>query len=437
MTAEVAVLNRNAVALAADSAVTLRLPEGTKIYRTNKLFALSKYQPVAIMLYGSADFLDVPWETIIKTYRTRLGQRTFSTVADYGDDLLNFVEANSSFFPVSRQDYFCYRWTRAWLRRLKKRLKSVLEDKFGGGGTLSESQVKAVFRRVFDAEESHLARHEDLPNFRRSDASSLRRKYRNTIVRAVTDELQKLAQVVPRGRLVAAAIKAITADAYWHDESGIVVAGFGRQQFFPSLRSYTVDLVVDGHLRGREHKERRTDISAENSAAVTAFAQSEMVSLFMNGIDNEYAAFIRSFVSHSFLARYPELVLKLFEKYITKKSRHRAVKQLRAVGEKLVSALDNGIAGYTRQMHSDPIVEIVAHLPKEELAAMAEALVNLTSFKRHVTGQAETVGGPIDVAVISRGDGLIWIKRKHYFEPALNPHFLSNYYTDARGRNRQ
>src|SRR5216684_7836483 len=105
MTAEVAVLNRNAVALAADSAVTLRLPEGTKIYRTNKLFALSKYQPVAIMLYGSADFLDVPWETIIKTYRTRLGQRTFPTVADYGDDLLNFVGANSSFFPASRQDY--------------------------------------------------------------------------------------------------------------------------------------------------------------------------------------------------------------------------------------------------------------------------------------------------------------------------------------------
>ena len=166
-------------------------------------------------------------------------------------------------------------------------------------------------------------------------------------------------------------------------------------------------------------------------------AQSEMVSLFMNGIDNEYATFISSFVSHSFLARYPELVLKLFEKRITKRNRNRALKQLQSIGEKLVSALGKGIEGYTREMHSHPIVEIVAHLPKEELAAMAEALVNLTSFKRHVTGQAETVGGPIDVAVISRGDGLIWIKRKHYFEPGLNPHFLSNYYKDDKGRNRQ
>jgi len=41
---------------------------------------------------------------------------------------------------------------------------------------------------------------------------------------------------------------------------------------------------------------------------------------------------------------------------------------------------------------------------------------------------SETVGGPIDVAVISKGDGFIWIKRKHYFSPELNHHFFDNYY---------
>ena len=30
------------------------------------------------------------------------------------------------------------------------------------------------------------------------------------------------------------------------------------------------------------------------------------------------------------------------------------------------------------------------------------------------------MGGPVDVAVISKGDGFIWIKRKHYFSPELN-----------------
>jgi hypothetical protein len=40
----------------------------------------------------------------------------------------------------------------------------------------------------------------------------------------------------------------------------------------------------------------------------------------------------------------------------------------------------------------------------------------------------ETVGGPIDVAVISKGDGFVWIKRKHYFVPELNHHFFANYF---------
>ena len=78
-----------------------------------------------------------------------------------------------------------------------------------------------------------------------------------------------------------------------------------------------------------------------------------------------------------------------------------------------------------------PVVWTVATLPKTELAAMAESLVNLTSFRQRVTPDTETVGGPIDVAIISRGDGFVWIKRKHYFKPELNHHFFRNYFQEA------
>jgi len=36
----------------------------------------------------------------------------------------------------------------------------------------------------------------------------------------------------------------------------------------------------------------------------------------------------------------------------------------------------------------------------------------------------------IDVAVISKGDGFVWIKRKHYFKAELNPQFFANYYKE-------
>ena len=48
-----------------------------------------------------------------------------------------------------------------------------------------------------------------------------------------------------------------------------------------------------------------------------------------------------------------------------------------------------------------------------DLAAIAEALVSLTALRARMSArEKETVAGPIDVAVLSKGEGFIWVKRK-------------------------
>jgi hypothetical protein len=91
MTAEVGILNKHGVALAADSAITIG--QGEKIFvSANKIFTLSKYQPVGIMIYGSASLHDVPWEIIIKAYRKRLGDIQFDRLEDYCTHFITFLE---------------------------------------------------------------------------------------------------------------------------------------------------------------------------------------------------------------------------------------------------------------------------------------------------------------------------------------------------------
>ena len=89
MTAEIAILNKAAVVLAADSAMTLGGIE--KVYPGDKLFPLSRSEPVGVMIYGNAEFMGVPWETLIKMYRRKLGDESQPTVRDYMDDLLDFI----------------------------------------------------------------------------------------------------------------------------------------------------------------------------------------------------------------------------------------------------------------------------------------------------------------------------------------------------------
>jgi hypothetical protein len=61
--------------------------------------------------------------------------------------------------------------------------------------------------------------------------------------------------------------------------------------------------------------------------------------------------------------------------------------------------------------YKEPLMAAVSGLPRHDLARLAETLISLTAFRAHMsTDQKETVGGPIDVALISKGDGFAWVK---------------------------
>jgi adenine C2-methylase RlmN of 23S rRNA A2503 and tRNA A37 len=86
MTAEVAVMNKSAVALAADSAVTIEYTQGDtqheKVFNTaNKLFTLSKHHPIGIMVNNTMELGGVPWETIVKYFRLSLSDKSQALVS--------------------------------------------------------------------------------------------------------------------------------------------------------------------------------------------------------------------------------------------------------------------------------------------------------------------------------------------------------------------
>ncbi len=153
-----------------------------------------------------------------------------------------------------------------------------------------------------------------------------------------------------------------------------------------------------------------------------------MVDTFMEGIDPDYRIIEESYLTQIF-NNYAGIVIESMRKY-SDKERKRLKEKLMIVTNELLIDINKKFEDYREEKHIRPVTSVVSMLPKDELAAMAEALVSLTSFKRKVTMGSETVGGPIDVAVISKGDGFVWIKRKHYFKAELNPQFFANYYKE-------
>jgi hypothetical protein len=426
VTAEIAVMNEEAIALAADSAVT-----GPKIFTSaNKIFALSKYHPVGVMDFASAQFLKVPWETIIKQYRRELGDQSFATLDAHADHFLNFFEANERLFPPLAQKravgQLAARLYGAILQDALELFKETMEEGEEPDDSEVLAGIEAMIERHFDRWRGATTR-EGLPkNYRRR----LREAYGEEI-----DQGLSLFSDVPISTRARRHLRELFFLVLLKDEdfmrapqrSGIVIAGFGHDDVFPRLRKFHFEVIADGRLKYTEGNPMR--IGHEVQSAIVPFAQDEEVVSFLTGVMPQVDAFLQR--------RWPSRLLQVVDEIgaalgLEEDAREQLVESYAPRALELVEGdYAQELADFTRERNIDPVLKIVAMLPKDELAAMAESLVNLTSFKRRVSEDAETVGGPIDVAVISRGDGFIWIKRKHYFETNLNPHFAANYYRDV------
>lgn len=429
MTAEVIVMNKSAVALAADSAMSTGQERGQKIFNTaNKLFALSKYQPVGIMIYGNSEFMVTPWETIIKYYRSQLHKKKFPHLREYAEDFISFFQQeNHIFWPPPIQEQYFLNTITGYFQFVREQIENKVKESLSAGKSLTEEHIKTIVSSVVKDQRDEWDHAPSLPTIPDNHSAKIANTYQNQIQAAITNVFQSL----PLPETAIADLQAIATQFFCKNKftlysSGLVVAGFGEEEIFPSVASFTLDAVIKGKLKYTETGSHT--VSRDDQACIMPFAQSEMVETFMRGIDPYFSQTINAYLTE-LIIKYPQQILDAIPQ-IPPKEREQLAAILDQTAKQELKKFEIIIQSYIDKHHIQPVMNAVAALPKDELAAMAEALVNLTSFKRKVTLEAETVGGPIDVAVISKGDGFIWIKRKHYFKPELNKAFFDNYYCE-------
>ena len=425
MTAEVAVLNKTAVALAADSAVTISLAEGKKIYNTaNKLFALSKYHPVGIMIYGNTEFMGIPWETIIKLYKDKLDSQNFKKLYDFTYDFIKFIETSHLVLMKKQKDNYIKSIISYFVLILKE-IDSKIEQHLQNNEYIEDKTIKNIIKDVIFFHYDNWNSEQILSNSQEKHGRDIVSKYEKDILKAIKVIYQKL----PLSKRNIERLKNICKyicikDRFSNKSSGIVIAGFGKDEIFPSLSSFTTDSIINNKMKYKIDNEIKID--DKNPASIHAFAQAEMVKTFMEGIDPSYKNSIHGYLNRIF-EEYSKIILDNIT-ILDNDNKEKMSEKILELSEKLITDFKDKMSDYEEKYHIVPIVKIVSMLPKNELAEMAESLVTLTSQKRKISLEEETVGGPIDVAVISKGDGYIWLKRKHYFTSELNPRFFARIY---------
>lgn len=156
MTAEIAIMNKSAVVLAADSAVTIGSGGNAKIYNTiSKIFELSDCCPIAIMLFNRLDFMGLPLEVLIKEYRRKRKDKRFSKLKDCRDDFVAYLDKEVS-YSVQDQIENTYLIIYDAIKRIDEKFGAALNKHYAKEKRFLESKINSILQKVVSEEISRL-----------------------------------------------------------------------------------------------------------------------------------------------------------------------------------------------------------------------------------------------------------------------------------------
>jgi hypothetical protein len=195
--------------------------------------------------------------------------------------------------------------------------------------------------------------------------------------------------------------------------------GYGEEELFPSYYQHEVSIAFDGIIK--HWKLGYYEVSNDTNACVVPFAQTDVANTVVRGIDQKLRDTINANIGNAFVS-FRNIIVNSLKEAKAPEVLLNALNELDIQAQ--ASLFIDDLNDYIKSNYTDKLLDTVAFLSKEDLADMAESLVRMTCLKRHITTDEESVGGPVDVAVITKGDGFVWIKRKHYFSSELNYHYF-------------
>jgi len=415
VTSEVLILNKRAVILGADSAVTTSGGEHPRYSKSaNKIFELSRNGFVAAAIYGNALIDLVPWELALKLFRSHLRDANFSKVSEYSAALMTFLSGNEILFPSTIRA----NWIES---QFDIALKRILEDAARVSPAVVDETLPIGDRAVIWKTEAARIRSTlngigIAENLSKAALDQLLQNVDPWAARAQSqiDQVSALAGVDASELAELGHIFRYTLPDSILGSSGLVVAGYGEDQIFPAYEQ----LDVFGHV-GDEifyKNTRRFEVTHTSIAMIQPLAQTSMIDMFTSGFGSSLERIISKHGTNAF---------------------GKLLSDLAANGISVPQALADSIG---KQCHEDfmnnwrhenwdqnffPLVSVLQSLSVQEMAHLAESLLGLESLKERVTSPSESVGGPIDVAAITKTEGLVWIKRKHYFDQNLNMRYAA------------
>ena len=392
MSVGVCIINRNGIALAADSAGTYR---GNKMFynSVNKVFKLSEKNICGAIIYGNLAIGSVSIEQLLKEFSQYLD--SIDPISDFYDivsKFQEFIREKNTYYKFDITEApFCHGVITTLIDKWGTKIQTVVDD------SDATNKIEEILHELGNTIDGH-------SKINNLDISQyINTTYYDYFDAEIRKRIPTIDSIVPYKQQFWNYICDyfnISSDLE-HSKPGVFFAGFGTDDAYAKYVKIELLNVIGGGLRFVELK--RFD-EAGGRATILPLAQEDIVYTFCKGI------------SQSYINEIPKKTALLINNKINALSGFTDIQK---------EALINAFGGISKEVEdyisaaidSDnvkPLMDSVTLIGLHEMAFLAENLVNITSLKRtySLDGNQQTVGGPTDVAILSKGDRFSWIKRK-------------------------
>jgi hypothetical protein len=399
-------MNKLGLAAASDSSVTISRGDNRRTYASaEKVFSLGPEHKVIVLHSGTTEFLQHPFEVLITEWKKTIN-RPLQKLDDYVDSLLNWISHRQDLFSEELQGEFLRKVATDYLIEIRQSIINNLNYDEVAASEWNSEEAFRIANETLENDVAWLDKIADLVGLN-SNWSDARYNLYKDIFKEVIDWVF---DDVPRNEISDQHYEAICRRLLYksfgldNHDARLVFAGYGEQDIYPVQTAVTLQGAVADRPR---YVRESLSITPSFECALRTHGQDEAIQTFLRAYDQSFLRVATNNLKDYSALLEREVISRLIEEDDESTSK--------AVEEHLDQQIEKLRSAFSEKSENDwvtPFTSTLAGLPIASLAKMAESLIELQILRQSSQGVQDTVGGPVDVAVVTRERGVEWFRHK-------------------------
>jgi hypothetical protein len=396
MTSQLILLNGFGIALASDSAMTLG---NKRTYETaEKVIPLPGPHRLAVLHSGAVNIHGMPYSVLINEWATTLGNTSLRTVALYRQNFLSWLNDNHDWVgPTRVTDDFIFQLQDIYQIIWNRINESIKDD---DTDAVKAEKCLAIWNRFT----SHYL---GLPSLSHSDGDWISQAYKK-VEKEISDARNYWFDDIPINLEINQQIDEFTRlfleRGHFDNRAQLAFVGFGDKQLLPGYANVEISGILNDSLLYEFTGDRSAQsIDSGNYFGICPIGQTSSIDLVLKGLSYQLVNVATTAVMETLFPH---------EDGQPDDNPQTTEQEKEELSSSISSSIDKSFNSWSEKNYVQALRGAISALPVASLAAVASSLIEVQSLSQTITGEMGTVGGPIDVATISRDNGFQWVRHK-------------------------